>query len=680
MVSALAGLLAACFVSGAIAQPTSFVGVLNSATSNADSRRSVTFYDGADIGAGPLFSVFLGFEIHGSSSNSYEDPSAITVDPATGDVYILAFDSGQSTSAGVVDINPPGPENGGTGDAGAPAVDTPDDDDTIADWDLYRINFQTVFDHWNTNFRGHDVRDPGDPAPDVGNNAPVATAGTTAAELADYITYGTATPYVEERMLDATHGPSVEGVFDNLDVDGAGDSYPSHANTFVLAGAIEKIGELSRNRYPSGSNFHKPTIEFIDGNTLIMVDDTRQRNNSGHNVANDNDFRMIEQDLDGTAEIDGSHINGGYNNTTTEAWESRRIAQLNLDTDETTSGSFLSELQSSAYYDNGAGVRGVWVADRDRDQTATYQPIPDTYSGDDIAFLQLDSSNNSLGYRTIADFAATKFNMPNNPAAPDGFAGRVGQLFVDSDTGDLIVVEEGGTDSTMPSTGTPGPGLSEPATIRVPVNYDAAGQIDLGAWGAKTVLGANGGILKDTDDVFRENGYWSAYDSATDTVYFVSAGEAVAGIVNPPGPDPPSPLVHFAMDIYTMNVNTGLTQSFLNVDGSVSLFFSGFTNSNTPNGDEIIAFSLAPPEFPGDFNEDGKVDAADYVVWRKNGANPLPNDTGLTTSQARFDLWRANFGNMQMPGGGSGGAVPEPASAVLMLLGLAVVGWRRRAA
>ena len=83
-----------------------------------------------------------------------------------------------------------------------------------------RINFQTVFDHWNTNFRGHDVRNPGDPAPDVGNNAPQRDRGTTAAELQDYITYGVTTPYVEERMLDATHGPSTDGIFDNFDFDG----------------------------------------------------------------------------------------------------------------------------------------------------------------------------------------------------------------------------------------------------------------------------------------------------------------------------------------------------------------------------------------------------------------------------------------------------------------------------
>ena len=71
---------------------------------------------------------------------------------------------------------------------------------------------------------------------------------------------------------------------------------------------------------------------------------------------------------------------------------------------------------------------------------------------------------------------------------------------------------------------------------------------------------------------------------------------------------------------------------------------------------------IVPPGLAGDFNEDDKVDAADYVKWRKDGHNPLPNDEGAANAAARFALWKANFGEMTMPGGGSGGvrAVPEP--------------------
>jgi hypothetical protein len=79
----------------------------------------------------------------------------------------------------------------------------------------------------------------------------------------------------------------------------------------------------------------------------------------------------------------------------------------------------------------------------------------------------------------------------------------------------------------------------------------------------------------------------------------------------------------------------------------------------------------------GDYNADGKVDAADYVVWRKNdGANSsLPNDMGSTTQAERYSLWRTHFGEMQMPGSSATlGVVPEPTSVVLISLAAIAVG------
>jgi hypothetical protein len=96
-----------------------------------------------------------------------------------------------------------------------------------------------------------------------------------------------------------------------------------------------------------------------------------------------------------------------------------------------------------------------------------------------------------------------------------------------------------------------------------------------------------------------------------------------------------------------------------------------------PGSVRYAAFAIG---LPGDFNQDGKVDAADYVVWRKNGTNPIPNDNGLTTAAARFALWRANFGNMAGSGSTTAAAgVPEPVSWSLMLVGIVGVMamWRK---
>jgi hypothetical protein len=95
-----------------------------------------------------------------------------------------------------------------------------------------------------------------------------------------------------------------------------------------------------------------------------------------------------------------------------------------------------------------------------------------------------------------------------------------------------------------------------------------------------------------------------------------------------------------------------------------------FTVTGTPGTDNYILTSLIEglpiPTLDGDFNGDGKVDAADYVVWRKNpgahGGDP-----------AGYNLWRTNFGRTAGSGSGLDAAgVPEPSS--LLLVAAAVAG------
>ncbi len=79
--------------------------------------------------------------------------------------------------------------------------------------------------------------------------------------------------------------------------------------------------------------------------------------------------------------------------------------------------------------------------------------------------------------------------------------------------------------------------------------------------------------------------------------------------------------------------------------------------------------TFIPPSLWGDYNENGRVDAADYVVWRNNlgSETSLANDDTAGVGPDDYDRWRAHFGetNLGVVGSASAAATPEPTSAVL---------------
>jgi hypothetical protein len=75
-------------------------------------------------------------------------------------------------------------------------------------------------------------------------------------------------------------------------------------------------------------------------------------------------------------------------------------------------------------------------------------------------------------------------------------------------------------------------------------------------------------------------------------------------------------------------------------------------------------------EVPGDHNGDGIVDAADYVVWRKDPAAFGGDPDG-------YNSWRQHFAE---GGAGGGGAarVPEPSCLLSLVVATAVVWGTKR--
>lgn len=93
----------------------------------------------------------------------------------------------------------------------------------------------------------------------------------------------------------------------------------------------------------------------------------------------------------------------------------------------------------------------------------------------------------------------------------------------------------------------------------------------------------------------------------------------------------------------------------------------------------IVSY-IIPPPLPGDYSDNGVVDAADYAVWRDhlNATFSLPNEVVGTTPGAvtaeDYTEWKARFGNSLGSGEGSRiSVVPEPATG--LVAAIAVVGW-----
>jgi hypothetical protein len=86
----------------------------------------------------------------------------------------------------------------------------------------------------------------------------------------------------------------------------------------------------------------------------------------------------------------------------------------------------------------------------------------------------------------------------------------------------------------------------------------------------------------------------------------------------------------------------------------------------------------------GDYNGNGIVDAADYVVWRNMLGQTGPglaadgNANGVVDN-ADYDFWRRRFGTMISTGGSTATAsIPEPAIWIMLACGAVTMSYCRR--
>jgi hypothetical protein len=167
-----------------------------------------------------------------------------------------------------------------------------------------------------------------------------------------------------------------------------------------------------------------------------------------------------------------------------------------------------------------------------------------------------------------------------------------------------------------------------------------------------------------------------------------STWQGLGGGVQPDGVEAVAiPIAAFGADNSGANVSGGVLhidvtetiEGYLNGSlanrGWAMLPYANGTNGVDFFSSEYAQIALRPQlqvflELPGDFNHDGAVDGADFLVWQRG--------LGGSHSAATLAVWRAHFGETAGSGAEFNAAAPEPTSAWLLLLGAGACPSRRK--
>jgi sulfur carrier protein ThiS len=142
------------------------------------------------------------------------------------------------------------------------------------------------------------------------------------------------------------------------------------------------------------------------------------------------------------------------------------------------------------------------------------------------------------------------------------------------------------------------------------------------------------------------------------------------------GADPANDTVIQIGDLLFGQRVTGLGRPHLNDRGDMAFWYE-VRDFNQPDGYRSgIVLAVNESFVPGDYNEDGTLNAADYVVWRNNLGNgtSLPNDDTTGVGLGDYDRWVSNFGATVGAGdtANANQIIPEPTAVWLALAVVAI--------
>jgi hypothetical protein len=205
-------------------------------------------------------------------------------------------------------------------------------------------------------------------------------------------------------------------------------------------------------------------------------------------------------------------------------------------------------------------------------------------------------------------------------------------------------------------------------------NGNVTGNVS-GAVGAQVDVGASAGVINVTgsfnsigidvalelDNIAASTMPGVQFDQFNVSAAFTHGGSVTIDLAQLVAPASPTPL-----KLIGWGSEVG-TRSSTDV-----LFVNGAAQPYTFQADGLyVTAQLSAAGLAGDYNDDGKIDAADYTVWRDRlGAATLINRAeGITgpVGASDYNYWKVHFGEGVGGGTAAWTAIPEPSAACLLL-------------